>query len=85
MEKNCPQISFFFSVEEGIPIKNYLRNPIKMVLMFYNDDFRRKLVVFVVKKVKKTVIIKNMYSLPHQSDGNIGRAVDLLLVLNNAK
>ncbi len=25
------------------------------------------------------------YSLPHQSDGNIGRAVDLLLVLNNAK
>ena len=37
----------------GISIRNYLRNPIKMVPMLYNDDFRRKLVVFVEKKVKK--------------------------------
>ena len=52
MEKNRPQISFF-PVEEGISIRNYLRNPLKMVPMIYNDDFRRKMVVFVVKKVKK--------------------------------
>ena len=41
-------------------IRNYLRNPIKMVPMPYNDDSRRKLVVFVVKKVKKQSIFKNM-------------------------
>ena len=52
MEKNRPQISFF-SVEEGISIRNYLRNPIKMVLMLFNYGFRGKMVVFVVKKVKK--------------------------------
>merc|ERR1711872_1035913 len=44
---------FFFSVEEGILIRNYLRNPIKMVLMLFNYGFRGKMVVFVVKKVKK--------------------------------
>jgi hypothetical protein len=49
MEKNRPQI-FLFSLEEGTSIRNYLRNSIKMVPMLYNDDFRRKLVVFVVKK-----------------------------------
>ena len=43
----------FFSVEEGILIRNYLRNPIKMVLMLFNYGFRGKMVVFVVKKVKK--------------------------------
>ncbi len=58
MEKNRPQ-TFFFPLEESISIRNYLRNPIEMVPMLYNDDFRRKLVVFVVKKVKK-VIFKNM-------------------------
>ena len=53
MEKNRPQISFF-PVEEGISIRGIdLRNPLKMVPMLYNDDFRRKMVVFVVKKVKK--------------------------------
>ena len=43
----------FFSVEEGILIRNYVRNPIKMVLMLFNYGFRGKMVVFVVKKVKK--------------------------------
>ena len=43
----------FFSVEEGILIRNYLRNPIKMVLMLFNYGFRGKMVVFVVKKVKQ--------------------------------
>ena len=47
-------------MKEGISIRNYLRNPIKMVPMLYNDDFERKLVVFVVKKVKKTGIFNNM-------------------------
>ena len=50
--ENRPQI-FFFSVEEGILIRNYLRNSIKMVLMLYNDDFKRKMVVFLVYKVRK--------------------------------
>ena len=45
--------NIFFSLEEGISIRNYLRNPIKMVPMLYNNDFRRKSVVFVMKKVKK--------------------------------
>ncbi len=58
MEKNRHQI--FFSMEEGISIRNYLRNPITMVPMLYNVDFRRKLVAFVVNKVKKTVIFKNI-------------------------
>ena len=52
MEKNCPQISFFFSgrgdSDQKLPEKSD-----KMVPLLYNDDFRRKLVVFVVKKVKK--------------------------------
>ncbi len=52
VEKNRPQI-FFFSMEEGISIRNYLRNSMKMVPMLYNDYFRRKMVVYVVKKVKK--------------------------------
>ena len=55
MEKNRPQI-FFFSLEEGISIRNYLRNSIKMVPMLYNDDFRRKLLIFVVKKWKNSHI-----------------------------
>ena len=49
MPPNIP----FFSLEEGILIRNYLRNPIKMVLMLFNYGFRGKMVVFVVKKVKK--------------------------------
>ena len=52
--------NIFSSLEEGISIRNYLRNPIKIVPMLYNDDFRRKMVVFVVKKSEKTVIFKNM-------------------------
>ena len=58
MEKNRPQI--FFSMEEGISIRNYLRNPIKMVRILYKYDFWCELVVFVVKKVEKKVIFENM-------------------------
>ena len=46
-----PSFPIFFSLKEGILIRNYLGNPIKMVLMLYNDDFWHKLVVFIVKKV----------------------------------
>ena len=49
MEKNRSQI-FFFLLEEGFSIRNYLRNSIKMMPMLYNSDFWRKLVVFVVKQ-----------------------------------
>ena len=52
MEKKSPP-NIFFSLEEGISIRNYLGNSIKMVPKLYINDFRRKLVVFVVKKVKK--------------------------------
>ena len=47
MIKNPPS-PIFFSLKEGILIRNYPGNPIKMVPMLYNN----KLVVFVVKKVK---------------------------------
>ena len=43
----------FFSLKEGILIKNYLRNPKKMVPMLYNNDFWRKLGVFVEKRLNE--------------------------------
>ena len=46
-----PSSPIFFSLKQGILIRNYLGNPIKMVPMLYNDDFWHKLVVFIVKKV----------------------------------
>ena len=59
MAKNRPHI-FFFSMKEGISIRNYLRNPIKMVRMLYKYDFWCELVVFVVKKVEKSHIRENV-------------------------
>ena len=44
-----PSFPIFFLLKEGILIRNYLGNPIKMVPMLYNDDFWHKLVVFIVK------------------------------------
>ena len=38
MIKNPPS-PIFFSLKEGILIRNYLGNPIKMVPMLYNNDF----------------------------------------------
>ena len=47
-KKSPPNI--FFPMKEGISIRNYLRNPIKMI---YKYDFWRELVVYVVKKEEK--------------------------------
>ena len=48
-----PSSPIFFSLKEGILIRNYLGNPIRMVPMLYNDDFWHKLVVFIVKKINR--------------------------------
>ena len=47
-KKSAPNT--FFSMKEGISIKNYLRNLIKMIWMLYKYDFWCELVVFAVKK-----------------------------------
>ena len=48
-----------FSMKDGISIRNYLRNPIKMVRMLYKYDFWCELVVFVKKD--KFYIKKELY------------------------
>ena len=56
MIKNPPS-PIFFSLKEGILIRKYLGNPIKIVPMLYNDDFLHKLIVFIVKKVNEEEIV----------------------------
>ena len=43
-----PPPLFFFSFKEGILIRNYMRIPIKIVPMHYNNNFWHKLLVFVI-------------------------------------
>ncbi len=53
MMKN-PPTSIFFTLKESILIRNYPRNTKKMVPMLYNNDFWRKLVVFVEKRLNES-------------------------------
>ena len=48
-----PYLQFFFRWKEGILIRIYPRNPKKMVPMLYNNDFWRKLGVFVEKRLNE--------------------------------
>ena len=49
--KNGRKIEKFDMMQkEGISIRSYLRNPKKIVLMRFDNNFWRKLVVFGVKK-----------------------------------
>ena len=52
-----PPSDFLLSLKEGILIRNYLRNPIKMVLMLYIIDFLHRLEVYNVEKVNEEEIV----------------------------
>ncbi len=52
MIKNPPP-PIFFSLKASILIRNYPRNPKKMVPMLYNNDFWGKFVDFVEKRLNE--------------------------------
>ena len=61
-----PRLQFFFHQKESILIRNYPRNPKKMVPMLYNNNFWGKLVVFVEKRLneKEAAIFHPHFVIP---------------------